>query len=167
MKVSWFPLAFASLIFISGCNQNRSKEAIGANDVRKTIQLTDLAGQSVDLTKYEGRVVFLNFWATWCRPCIEEMPSIASAKKLLGNTDIVFLFASDEDVERIKSFEKKNSLGLEYVQVTNFNELSIQALPTTYIFDASGKTVFSETGYRKWDDSANLQLLQNLTSTNE
>jgi thiol-disulfide isomerase/thioredoxin len=162
MKRSWYPLLLAALVLTSSCNQNRSaSEAAAADDIRKTIQLADLSGQPVDLTKFEGRLVFLNFWATWCRPCIEEMPSIANAQKQLGD-EVVFLFASDEDVERIKSFEKKNSLGIEYVQVANFNELNIQALPTTYIFDANGKIVFSETGYRKWDDPSNLQLLQNL-----
>lgn len=155
---------FAMLLFLAGCNTKSSEttSSESTTDIRKEIQLTDLTGQKIDLAQYEGKTIFLNFWATWCRPCIEEMPSIASAKKQFNESDIVFLFASDEEIKRIESFEKKNQLGLTYVQVANFNDLNIQALPTTYIINAHGELTFSETGYRKWDDATNLHLIQNI-----
>lgn len=154
----------AMLLWFTACSQKPSETESSSSsyDIRKEIQLTDLAGQKIDLTQYQGKTIFLNFWATWCRPCIEEMPSIATAKKQFSEKDIVFLFASDEEAKRIESFEKKNGFGLTYVQVTNFNDLNIQALPTTYIITANGKLAFSETGYRKWDEATNLQLIRNI-----
>lgn len=154
----------ATLLFLAGCN-TKSPEATtseSATDIRKEIQLIDLTGQKIDLRQYQGKTIFLNFWATWCRPCIAEMPSIASAKKQFSESDIVFLFASDEEIGKIESFEEKKKLGLTYVQVTNFNNLNIQALPTTYIITANGELAFSEMGFRKWDDVSNLHLIQNI-----
>ncbi|HET9744306.1 MAG TPA: TlpA disulfide reductase family protein, partial [Chitinophagaceae bacterium] len=128
------------------------------------IKLTDLKGVSIDLIKYKGKVVFINFWATWCKPCIEEIPTIKNAIGILNNDGIEFLFASDETTEQIESFEKKHSYKLNYVKAGNLEELGIMVLPTTFIFNREGKQVFSEMGYRKWDDKANLDLLSQIAN---
>ena len=121
--------------------------------------LTDLNDQPIDLEKYKGKTFFINFWATWCKPCREEMPSIQKAMEILKDEKIEFLFASDESKEQIEGFKASNNYNFNYVRVHNLEELNIMGLPTTFIFNVDGKLVFSEMGYRKWDDKANIDLI--------
>ncbi len=126
------------------------------------LQLTDLSGKSIDLQPYLGKTVFINFWATWCKPCIQEMPSIQKAQEILKNEKIVFLFASDESAEQIVDFKSQYSYNFNYVSVQNMPELNIMALPTTFIFNPAGKLVFNESGSRQWDDKNSIDLIQSI-----
>jgi len=123
--------------------------------------LTDLNDQPIDLEKYKGKTVFINFWATWCKPCREEMPSIQEAMKRLKDDKIEFFFASDETTEQIEEFKAAHNYSFNYVKVENLSEINIMGLPTTFIFNPNGELVFSEMGYRKWDDEANINLILN------
>ena len=123
------------------------------------VKFTDLKQQPVDMKQYEGRTVFINFWATWCKPCLEEMPTIQKAKEILKNEQIEFLFASDETPEQIEEFRALHEYPFNYFRVDNIEELNIMSLPATFIFDTAGKLAFSETGYRKWDDKTNIDLI--------
>ncbi len=98
------------------------------------IELTELNGDKITMDDYRGKTVFVNFWATWCGPCIKEMPSIDEAHTALNDQDVVFLVASNEEVEVIEAFRKNRSFKLHYVRVLNPEQLKIPALPTTYIF---------------------------------
>lgn len=123
--------------------------------------LTDLKGSPVNPDQYNGKTVFINFWATWCRPCLEEMPSIKKAIEILRDKNIEFLFASNETIEQIGKFKANHDYLFNYVRVENLEELNVMALPTTSIFNPEGKRVFSEMGYRKWDDKENIDLILN------
>jgi hypothetical protein len=87
------------------------------------------------------------------------MPTIAEARSLLG-TEVTFLFASDEDADQIRRFGERRGFDFDYVRVLNQEALGIQALPTTFIFDAAGELVFSEAGYRDWSREENLKLIR-------
>jgi thiol-disulfide isomerase/thioredoxin len=132
-----------------------------SND-RDDIVLTDLSGKTLDLDSHKGKVVFINFWATWCKPCIQEMPTLAIAQEKFKNENIVFLFASNEEPDQIEKFQKKHPYNFQYVRVENLEALNIQALPTTYIFDSEGKLKFSEAGLRAWDSVENIELISNI-----
>jgi thiol-disulfide isomerase/thioredoxin len=132
-----------------------------SND-RDDIVLTDLSGKTLDLDSHKGKVVFINFWATWCKPCIQEMPTLAIAQEKFKNENIVFLFASNEEPDQIEKFQKKHPYNFDYVRVENLEALNIQALPTTYIFDSEGKLKFSEAGLRAWDSVENIELISNI-----
>ncbi len=150
------------LIGAVGCNgpDNRDKAAMPEEKTAITkLMLTDLDGRSIDLEQFKGRTVFVNFWATWCKPCIHEMPSIKNAKAELSKTDIVFLLASNESPDEIREFEKIYNYNFNYARVVNLEELGVEGLPTTFIFNPRGDLVFSETGYRKWDDSTNVETI--------
>jgi len=149
-------LLFTFLILI-GCSSRSSNES-----VLNKIKLKDLYDQSIDLDKYEGKTIFINFWATWCAPCIKEMPSIEKAMTALEKDKIVFLFASNESVEQIKEFDEEKKFNFTYVQLQNMEELNIQVLPTTYIINSKGELAFSETGFRQWDEAANLELINRI-----
>jgi thiol-disulfide isomerase/thioredoxin len=150
------------LSLLASCNGKPASPAetkAESKNVLKKIKIKDLNDNDIDLSQYKGKTLFINFWATWCGPCIKEMPSIGRAKNILKDNTIEFLIASNESVEQIQSFTAKQNLNLHYVQLQNLEELNIPALPTTFIINAEGDLVFSETGYREWDDAANIELL--------
>lgn len=149
-----------SLIIMAGCSSPKTEEqsAISASQVK----LTDLEGNDVDLADFKGKTIFVNFWATWCRPCIQEMPSIAALQTQLADKNIEFFFASDEEVEKIQKFMDSRKMTSRFVRVENPEALGIEALPTTFIFDGEGNLVFSEVGYRKWDEPTTIEMVTKL-----
>lgn len=153
-------LFFIFLITLAGCSSQKAEEQSAI--VASQIKLTDLDGKAVDLTKFEGKTIFVNFWATWCKPCIKEMPSIAALQTQLARRNIVFFFASDEEVDKIQKFIDSRKMSLNFVRVENPESLGIQALPTTYIFNDEGNMVFSEVGFRKWDEPATVEMVLKL-----
>lgn len=72
--------------------------------VLDSFQLKTLQGEAIDMNAYRGKTVFINVWASWCRPCVQEMPTIASAMEKVKDEDIIFLFASSEELEEIAAF---------------------------------------------------------------
>lgn len=162
-------LMISTLVF-TGCqsgnkskldNQNKTDELIGK------IQLVDLNNQPISLNDYKGKTVFINFWATWCKPCIEEMPSIEKAQAIMNDKEVVFLLASSEPIEEIKEFNKTHKNKFKYVHLENGETLNIQALPTTFIINSKGNLVFSEMGSRNWDESENINLIKNITKQHD
>lgn len=153
------------LIAFAGCNGKNNKPAVSETktDIElSNVILSDLEDASIDLVQFKGRTVFINFWATWCKPCIEEMPSIRNLMEQMKGENIVFLFASEETSTQIKRFKEKTGFDFPFVRVENLEELNIMALPTTYIFDPSGKLAISETGFRIWDDSSSIIQIKNI-----
>lgn len=129
------------------------------------IKLLSLNGQPIDFSQYKDKTIFINFWATWCKPCVKEMPSIQNAIKVLEKENIVFLFASDEPADLIEKFNQRYNFPFQYVRVENYQDYGIMGLPTTFIFSPDGDLKFSEMGFRKWDDKTNIDLIQNIIKT--
>lgn len=149
------------LCFLIGSVLNCTPKTNESAITLSKIKLETLQGKAIDLTTYEGRTIFLNFWATWCKPCLQEMPTIEKAMNDLKGEDIVFLFASDEEAEQIESFRSARKFNFEYVRVLNATELNLQALPTTFIFNQDGDLVFNDMGYRDWSIDKNKNLILN------
>lgn len=153
------------LLIVMSCTS--SKEQPEGTVALENIELTNLNGEKISLADRQGKTIFINFWATWCRPCIQEMPSIAALQKQLEGKNIEFFFASDEEVEKIQKFMESRKMSLNFVRIENPESLGIEALPTTFIFDRNGNLVFSETGYKKWDEPAAINMVTNLIDENE
>ena len=158
-------LSLVLLIAIVGCREaaKEKKDTIHPSASNETtinkIQLTDLKNLGIDMKQYKGKTVFVNFWATWCKPCIAEMPSIHKLQTRLKDENIIFLLASNEDINEIEGFKNDNKYTFNYTRLINMEALNIQAIPTTYIYNPDGKLVFSETGSRNWDDNASIQMI--------
>jgi len=151
---------FILLSVVLGCSGSSERET-------NKIELKELNGTAIDLSQYAGKAIFINFWATWCKPCIQEMPAIVQAQTKLNADEVVFLFASNEEPEQIEKFKKRHDYNFHYVRVENLESLHIQALPTTFILGPDGKLKFSETGFRIWDDPANIDLINKIINNHE
>ena len=112
------------------------------NEVNFT--LSDLNGQAWTLKDLKGKVVMLNFWATWCPPCRKEMPDLETLYKQFEPQGLVILGISDDDPEKVREFVQKQ--GTTYPVLldpgSKVNELlHIQGIPKTFVYDREGKIV--------------------------
>jgi thiol-disulfide isomerase/thioredoxin len=127
-----------------------------------------LEGGVVDLKSLHGRVVLVNFWATWCEPCREEMPGIARLKDKLRDRPFEVLAVNyGESRERVAEFVRKEGVGLR-VLLDNDKESArtwqAKGLPMTFLVDASGRVRYWTFGERDWSEGEGLALVQKLLS---
>lgn len=145
--------------------QIRMDQKPGKGDPAPDFTLSDIHGKQHRLSDYRGKVVLLNFWATWCGPCLAEMPSMESLKDKLKDEKFVIVTVSidKEGLESLKKFVEKKRYSFI---VLHSPDGSIQGLynpgviPTSFVIDKSG-TVFSRiTGGQKWDCEDAIQHLK-------
>ena len=117
---------------------------------------------------FESKVLFLNFWATWCAPCLEEFYSIEALVNKIDNPDINFVFVSSEDSSIVSAFERENNFGLEFYSGTeNFHDKNdVVVLPTTIIVDRRGVIRYRHIGVTDWQHNDVMVFLNQLLSEN-
>ena len=123
-------------------------------------------GKVVSTDALKGKVVFINFWATWCPPCQAEMPSLQALHQKFQNDDrIVFLFIS-EDEDLGKATQYLQSLQTTFPLLTRAGEvpeaLFSGTLPTTVVLDKKGNLVYKKEGIANYNSSAFITGLKNL-----
>ncbi len=117
-------------------------------------------GSPLDLKMFEGKALLINYWATWCPDCLKEMPSIVSAMNQCDTNSVVFLMVSDEPVEKINAYLAKHDYPMFFVRLEKrLQEFGINTIPTSYLYDAGGKEVFTKVGGAQWDDPAMLNII--------
>ncbi|WP_405268462.1 TlpA family protein disulfide reductase [Cellulophaga sp. Ld12] len=154
------------LVCSFSCNQIEKKpiDSVNEMDVVATPPslYTDLEGNPISLNDYKGKKILLNFWATWCRPCVEEMPSLERAMALLKEDNYVFLLATDESIETINNFKAHMNVKLNLIRYTGaLSQLKIYALPATFIYNEQGKEVNVIRGAAEWDAPEMIKKLKN------
>lgn len=117
----------------------------------------------VEFSDHKGRVVLVNFWATWCPPCIAEMPSF---QKLYEdyNDRVDFFFVSNEDHQTVRNFMNRKNFTLPaYRPKSELPEpLNSNTLPTTYLIDKQGNIVIEKVGSAAWDSEKTRKTLDEL-----
>ena len=126
-------------------------------------KLKDATGRTVSLEDYKGKIVFINFWATWCPPCIAEMPSI---QKLYADYQdkMVFLFVTTDSFEIAKAFMIKEDLTLPvYQSLSNPPvEMESSTIPATYLIEQSGNVIVAKIGTANWNSNSFREKLDQL-----
>lgn len=125
--------------------------------------LQSLDGQPVDFSSSSGKVIVLNSWATWCPPCLAEMPSLQSLYNDYGKK-IDFYFVSTEDAKTLQQFMvRKKYFFPVYIETTAAPAvLQSSALPTTFVISKTGKIVMKEIGAADWNSNKVRKLLDEL-----
>ena len=112
------------------------------------MHLTDLQGKQHTLEVHRGKWVVLNVWATWCAPCIKEMPELEALARARDDVVVLGLAADGENVGRIRDFAQ--ALRVSYPIIAGNDQLmkqyKIKAYPTTMLFNAEGKLVLTRLG---------------------
>lgn len=121
--------------------------------------------QVVSLDQYRGKVILLNFWATWCPPCIKEMPSMQRLYEQFDRNDFeIVAISAGESVTSVESFLLELGAELTFPILIDekglsFEELGIRGLPTSYLFDRNGELIKSFVGGREWDSQSNKAII--------
>lgn len=107
---------------------------------------------TLNFNETKGKVVFVNFWATWCPPCIVEMPSLQALYNDY-NDKVEFLFVTNDDFETIESFKTKRDFNFEVFNPLNESpkELFTRSIPRTFILNRKGEIVVDESGAVDWN----------------
>jgi peroxiredoxin len=119
--------------------------ALNVGDVAPDFSRADLNGKTVQLSKYRGKIVLLNFWATWCGPCREEMPAFSKWQVDYTSKGLqVIGLSMDDDADSVKQFLVKHPVSYPIVMADakfadNFG--SVLGLPLSYLIDAQGRIV--------------------------
>jgi thiol-disulfide isomerase/thioredoxin len=129
-------------------------------------KMVDLNGKTTDFGSLKGKVVFLNIWATWCPPCIAEMPNIQKLYDKVGSDKIAFVMLSVDEggMEKVKKFiDKKGYTFPVYMPASQFpQEFYSTAIPTTFIISPEGKIVAKQEGMADYDTPEVAEFLQKL-----
>ena len=116
--------------------------------------LRDVSGATVTLSGYQGNLVFLNFWATWCGPCREEMPSMERLYRQIGGQGLAMLAVNEkESVAQVATFMRSHGLSFPALLDVDGEVSSayrVWGLPTTYLIDGSGRIIGMKSGPRDW-----------------
>jgi thiol-disulfide isomerase/thioredoxin len=128
--------------------------------------LSTVDGQQVSLHQYRGKVVFLNFWATWCIPCREEMPALEQLHQTYQSQDLTILSIDlKESADQVKVFFQKHGLSFPALLDQDgsvFRDYLVAGMPTTYLIGRDGTLLARGVGGRDWKRAEALQLIQEL-----
>ena len=158
-----FPILTALLILLlAGCNDQPKLRLIGNTAPDFTVKDSD---HTVRLNDLRGKIVVLNFWTTWCGPCVEEMPSLERLQKNMGSKVTVLAVSTDDDNDAYHQFLKK--YGIDFLTVNDQKKKSAELYgttgqPETFIIDPSGVVRRKFIGPEDWTSPEIVEYLQKL-----
>lgn len=134
----------------------------GQVDYNWTIQTLD--GKQITLSEFKNKVLFINLWASWCNPCVLEMPAIQRLYDSLKSEDVAFLLISDEDEGTVRNFIKNKKFNFPvYLRTGDVPDVFItRGIPATFIADKEGSIVFRHIGFANWDDESTRSFIRSL-----
>ncbi|MEO5908464.1 MAG: TlpA disulfide reductase family protein [Ginsengibacter sp.] len=183
LKKRWLSILFYSLIIVlifspdakswllqqvvsSGLLKAEIKKDSNNISQATSFSFIDSNGKTTATADLRGKVVFINFWASWCPPCRAEMPSLENLyQKLKGDDNFVFLFMNeDEDRNKAIQYLKKNSftIPLYYSSGIVPREVFSGSLPTTIVLNKEGKIVLKHQGMAGYDTNDFIRQLKEL-----
>jgi thiol-disulfide isomerase/thioredoxin len=127
---------------------------VAENTAPPALALKDMNGRELNLSAFKGKVVVLNFWATWCGPCVAEMPSLQTLSRRYADKSLVVLGVNyHESTEKVKSFQRRYNIDFPLAR-DPWQEASaawnVRILPESFVVDAEGKLRYRVTGEVDW-----------------
>jgi thiol-disulfide isomerase/thioredoxin len=131
------------------------------------IQLKDQNGRLTDLSEFRGKIVFINFWTTWCLACVVEMPSMEKLHQKFKEKDFVMVGINLQEADAtVLKFYKEHQLTFTTLLDSTGDvgaAFRIRGIPTTFILDKNGIIIGRAMGPRDWDSRASFALFEYLT----
>jgi len=129
-------------------------------------RLTDINGVFFDSSDLKGKIIFLNFWTTWCAACVAEMPAMEKLHQKLKNKDFAIVAINiKEPISRVKNFVNSNNLTFMTLLDSDgsiTNSFNVFATPTTFIYGKSGQLLDTVIGLRRWDSKSYIGKLKRM-----
>jgi peroxiredoxin len=160
-------VAFVAVYFLSREKGRQEVKIIGVSDKAPEFSLPAVDGKPIGLSGYRGKVVMVHFWATWCPPCVEEMPTLDALYRAMKGKDLeVLAISADEDgAGAVTAFMRKNKLTLPVLfdpGGTVASSYGTFRLPETYIVDREGVVRYKEIGARDWSVPESAAIVRNI-----
>ena len=137
-----------------------------SNQVDLDFSLPDIKGKTQSLSDYKGKVVLINFWASWCPPCIYEMPELQKLKKhFAGSPFEIVAINVGEKKYRVRKFAKLIKFDLPVLLDTSsdtFDDWDVKTLPTSFLIDTNGQIRYQVRGAPDWEQEQTLVLIKKL-----
>ena len=165
MTTAWRTLGVVAIVVILAYGYVRTAEnrgyALRAGTVAPPIAVTDLAGRAGALESLRGKLVVVNFWATWCPPCVAEMPSLERLHRTLGPEGLaVVTVSTDEDEAELRRFVAEQQLTLPVWRDPGGRVASgsyhTTGYPETFVIDRTGVLLEHVVGPAEWDSPQRL-----------
>jgi thiol-disulfide isomerase/thioredoxin len=132
------------------------------------LEAQDLKGNERALSDFKGKIVLLNFWASWCPPCVHELPAMQRLKQKLGGEkfEVVALNVGEKKYKVWKFIKliKFNPTVLLDPDKTTMSEWNVKTLPTSFLLDSEGRVRYLVRGDPNWDDEASIAVVRSLIS---
>ncbi len=153
-------------IHIKNNGIDHSIKAFKGNDTPNAIQLVDAYGNTFNKKDFKGQITVVNFWATWCPPCVQEIPSLNRLKKKMAGVPFELISINyAEDKETILEFMEKVNVEFPVLLDQNGNfakKWNVITYPSTFIIDPSGKIKYGVNAAIEWDDPEFINKIKSL-----
>ncbi|MDR9417609.1 TlpA family protein disulfide reductase [Gracilimonas sp.] len=143
-----------SVILYTGIFQPDTEESIiHGSKADYNMTMIDSTGKRISLSEFQGKTIFINFWATWCPPCIAEMPNIQSLYDEIDNENIVFVMASlDQESQKAWDFVQRKEFSFPVYSVASKPRIyDTSVVPSTYVISPAGDIVMKHQGMAKYN----------------
>ncbi len=153
-------IIFSFLLLFSSASYTYADDSMMFSE----LSFPDVDGQEVSMTEFRGKVVLLNFWATWCPPCVKEMPSMEKLRQKYADKGFeVVAINAGEDVESVAAFLLERDLTFPILldkRGASFMTLGIRGLPMSFLLNKEGRSVMTFMGSREWLEPAQTKLIE-------
>jgi peroxiredoxin len=166
IRKAFWALLWATAMGLAGCSSGSGPAVQG--EAAPDFTFKDQIGKERSLSQLRGKVVLVNFWATWCPPCLDEMPSMQQLKQRMANQPFEMLALSvDDSWEPVNRFMKQHGFGLPVY--ADFDKristlYGTHMWPETYIVDKKGKIAYKVIGPKDWTSAEVLKFLDVLVA---
>ncbi len=144
-KIIKTSLLIILFLFVFCGNTGSKKQEVGGND----FTLTSLEGDEYTLSKLKGKVVIVDFWATWCPPCRREIPHLVEFYNRYKDNGLLVLGVSAEDRQTLETFRKENNINYPILlgNTEVFKRFGVRSIPHTLFIDRKGNVRKTQVGY--------------------